>query len=163
MSYRYYSTKTYGHNSGLSCAFRQWKADSHCHFIHGYPIKIELVFGANDLDARNWVVDFGSLKSLKGKFEDLLDHKTLVAEDDPHLDFFKEAHALGVMDVRVVPATGMECLAEYLYGITEMWLRDAGYWPRVGLVSVQVWEHDGNSAFYAAENLAGCGPECSCH
>lgn len=31
----YQSTKTYGHDRGFSCAFRQWRADSHCRLIHG--------------------------------------------------------------------------------------------------------------------------------
>ncbi len=61
----YYSTKTWGHNMGLSAAFRQWRADSHCRLIHGYSLAITLKFAAGDLDARNWVVDFGSLKTLK--------------------------------------------------------------------------------------------------
>ncbi|SVB70610.1 uncharacterized protein METZ01_LOCUS223464, partial [marine metagenome] len=26
----YQSTKTYGNEVGLSCCFRQWRADSHC-------------------------------------------------------------------------------------------------------------------------------------
>ena len=35
----YYSTKTYGHNIGLSAVFRQPNADhSHCHFLHGYSL-----------------------------------------------------------------------------------------------------------------------------
>ena len=33
----YLSTKTYGHNIGLACVFRQPNADhSHCHLLHGY-------------------------------------------------------------------------------------------------------------------------------
>ena len=34
----YRSTKTYGNERGLSCAFRQWRADSHCNLIHGYSL-----------------------------------------------------------------------------------------------------------------------------
>ena len=37
----YYSTKTYGHNIGLSAVFRQPNADhSHCHLLHGYSLAI---------------------------------------------------------------------------------------------------------------------------
>ena len=32
------ATKTYGHDLGLSVAFRQWRADSHCRYLHGYAI-----------------------------------------------------------------------------------------------------------------------------
>ena len=34
----YQSTKTYGNDVGLSCTFRQWKADSHCNKLHGYSL-----------------------------------------------------------------------------------------------------------------------------
>ena len=33
------STKTYGHEEGLSCCFRQWRAThSHCRLLHGYAL-----------------------------------------------------------------------------------------------------------------------------
>ena len=144
----FYSTKTYVHANGLSCTFRQWRADSHCRFTHGYALQIKLTFATETLDERGWVVDFGSLKSFKGWLEDLLDHKTLVAEDDPHLEFYKTGHELGVMDIRVVPATGCEALAYYIYEYAECWLQDNGYTPRCKLKSVEVREHEGNSAIY---------------
>lgn len=143
----YGSTKTYCHNIGLSAAFRQWKADSHCRFIHGYAIQVKFDFTASELDVRNWVVDFGSLKSLKSVLEDNLDHKTLVAEDDPHLDWFKEAEKRGVLQLNVLPRVGMEALAAYIFEITEIWLQDAGYAPRVSLRKVEVSEHSANSAY----------------
>ena len=61
----YASVKTYGHDRGLSCAFRQWKADSHCKWIHGYALAFEFTFIATELDTKNWVVDFGGLKKLE--------------------------------------------------------------------------------------------------
>ena len=48
-----------------SCAFRQWRADSHCKFIHGYRLVAKFWFECEKLDERNWVVDFGGLKELK--------------------------------------------------------------------------------------------------
>ena len=59
-----YSTKKYGHERGLSAAFRQWRAESHCRFMHGYSLEFGFVFGAHELDENNWVVDFGGLKGL---------------------------------------------------------------------------------------------------
>ena len=67
----YYSTKTYGHNIGLACVFRQPNADhSHCHLLHGYSLQFKFTFGCNDLDNKNWAVDFGGLKPLKKWLED---------------------------------------------------------------------------------------------
>lgn len=143
----YGSTKTYDHSVGLSCAFRQWRAASHCHFIHGYALKVQLTFEALTLDKDNWVVDFGSLKSFKGFLEDLFDHKTLIAEDDPHRTFFEKGHHIGVMDVRFIPAGGMEKFAEYIFEVGEGWLNDNGYASRCRLVKVEVNEHSGNSAY----------------
>lgn len=144
----YRSTKTYGHEVGLSAAFRQWRAESHCRYLHGYALSVKLEFEAGELDARNWVVDFGSLKSLKGWLEDQFDHKTLVAGDDPELEMFEELDARGIIQLRVVPATGCEKFAEMIFGATEVWLMDNGYAPRVRLVSVEVREHGANSAIY---------------
>ena len=73
---KYLSTKTYGHNIGLSAVFRQPHADhSHCRFLHGYSLAFKFTFGCDDLDHRNWCVDFGGLKPLKQWLEDSFDHK----------------------------------------------------------------------------------------
>jgi 6-pyruvoyltetrahydropterin/6-carboxytetrahydropterin synthase len=142
------STKYYGHEVGFSCAFRQPRAHSHCRFVHGYSLAFKFVFSADSLDERGWVVDFGSLKSLKGWLESTFDHKTIIAEDDPHLEYFKKGHELGVLDLIVLPAAGCERFAEYVFGAAEVWLQDNGYAPRVTLDSVTVMEHGANSAIY---------------
>lgn len=142
------STKTFGHELGLSAAFRQWRAESHCRLIHGYALSIRIEFEAEELDVRNWAVDFGSLKGLKGLLENTFDHKTLVAEDDPELQWFKDAHAKGVLELVVVEATGCERFAEMIYKATEVWLKDAGYAPRCKVALVEVREHGANSAIY---------------
>ena len=147
----YQSTKQFGHDLGLSCCFRQWRAESHCNQLHGYAIAIRLVFEANELDVRNWVVDFGSLKGLKQMFVDTFDHKLLVAEDDPDKDDICALAGMGIADVIVVPAVGCEKFAEYVFGATEVWLLSNGYTPRVKLISAEVKEHGANSAIYTGE------------
>lgn len=147
----YQSTKQFGHDLGLSCCFRQWRAESHCNQLHGYAIAIRLVFEANELDHRGWVVDFGSMKSLKGMLEDTFDHKLLVAEDDPDKDEICALAGMGIADVIVVPAVGCEKFAEYVFGATEVWLQSNGYAPRVKLISAEVKEHGANSAIYTGE------------
>ena len=149
--HKFQSTKTFGHDLGLSCAFRQWKAHSHCKYIHGYAIAVKFVFEAEELNETNWVVDFGGLKGLKAMLEDTFDHKLLVAEDDPHKDEICALAGLGIADVVVVPATGCEMFAEMIYQCTEIWLKDAGFAPRCRLVSVEVREHAGNSAIYLGD------------
>lgn len=153
------STKTFGHDLGFSCAFRQWRAESHCRFIHGYALGFKFVFEAREVDERGWVVDFGGLKELKQILADTFDHKLLVAEDDPWLEVLRRlcaplpvGHAIvshteapPCADVVIVPATGCEAFARMVYDVTEQWLKDAGFSPRCSLVSVEVSEHGANS------------------
>lgn len=147
----YGSTKTYVHSVGLSACFRQWRAQSHCRFLHGYALQVHVKFETQRLDERNWAVDFGSLKSFKGWLEDTFDHKTLVAEDDPALELFKDMakdkRTGQLIQLRIVPSTGCEAFARMIYEYLEGWLVDNGYTPRVKLVQVEVSEHNGNSAY----------------
>lgn len=146
------STKTYGHNIGLSCCFRQWKAHSHCNQLHGYSLAVKFTFGCIELDHTNWCVDFGSLKSLKQMLQDTFDHTLLVAEDDPKLEVFKQLDYLhGIAKVVEVPACGCEKFAEMIFECAEIWLKDNGYAPRVKLIAVEVKEHGANSAIKLAE------------
>lgn len=145
------STKTFGHDLGLSCAFRQWRTDSHCRFIHGYALAVRIVFSADELDCRNWVVDFGSLKSFRKWLEDTFDHKLLVAEDDPHLDRLISLGDTEIAQVVVVPNVGCEAFAEWIYVAVEDWLLHNGYRPRVRVQSVEVSEHGANSAIYSGD------------
>jgi 6-pyruvoyltetrahydropterin/6-carboxytetrahydropterin synthase len=144
---RFQSTKYYPHSAGFSCAFRQWRADSHCKFLHGYPLAFKFVF-EGELDVRNWVVDFGGLKPLKVILEENFDHKVLVAVDDPEIEWFREGHKRKILELVELPHCGMERVAEMMFEVTEQWLSDAGFVPRVKLVSVEVSEHDANSAVY---------------
>lgn len=145
------STKTYGHEIGLSACFRQHRAESHCRLLHGYALAVRFEFETNELDVRNWVVDFGGLKSLKGMLEDTFDHTLLVAEDDPWKDELCALQGLGLARVVVVPATGCEQFAKMIFEATEVWLKDAGYAPRCRVRSVEVKEHGANSAIYTGE------------
>lgn len=142
------SGKVFTHAIGLSCAFRQWRADSHCRFLHGYSLQVTLTFRAEDLDVRNWVVDFGSLKSVKGFLESQFDHKTLVALDDPKLPVFRSLDEQGLIQLRTQEHVGMEATAYYIFQMVEQWLLDAGYGDRCHLQEVEVREHDANFARY---------------
>ncbi|MHB0790189.1 6-pyruvoyl trahydropterin synthase family protein [Bradyrhizobium sp. 5.13L] len=144
----YLSTKTYGHEVGLSAAFRQWRAKSHCRLLHGYSLSFRFEFEANTLDDKNWVVDFGGLRELRAILEGTFDHKTVVASDDPELEWFREAARRGLADIVVLPAVGCEKFAEHVYRVGSNWLLEKGLAPRCQLVSVEVREHGANSAIY---------------
>ena len=144
----YYSTKTYDHTEGLSCAFRQWRAkDSHCKLIHGYALAFKFVFGATTLDDRNWVQDFGGLKDIKAWLKQQFDHTLVVAEDDPELETFKQLTTKDIVDLRIIPAVGCEKFAEYVYNhVSNIIEQSSG--GRVWLDSVECREHGANSAIY---------------
>ena len=97
---------------------------------------------------RNWVVDFGSLKSLKSQLEDTFDHKLLVASDDPALGLIRALAKEGLAEVVEVEKCGCEAFARLVFDTTEIWLKDNGYAPRAWLESVEVSEHGANSAIY---------------
>ena len=145
------SSKTYNHNVGLSCTFRQWRAkDSHCKYLHGYALSVRVNF-KGDLDDRNWVYDFGDLKDFKKFLQDTFDHKTVIAQDDPELEFFKQLDEKKLIQLVVIPAVGCEKFAEYIWNninpIVTMKTNN-----RVRVLSVEVREHGANSAIYMGDS-----------
>mgnify|MGYP003154753220 FL=1 len=141
------STKTYNHNIGLSCAFRQWKADhSHCKYIHGYAISVRFNF-KGELDDKNWVYDYGGLKEVKEFLQKTFDHKTIVAEDDPMINEFYSLQEKGLIQLVVLPGVGCEKFAEYICKEVEPIIKDRSK-NRVRIISVEVREHGSNSAIY---------------
>lgn len=146
---KYMSTKTYGHEAGLSAVFRQPRADGHCNLLHGYALAVSITFCADELDDRNWVQDFGGLKSVKAFLQETFDHKLLIAEDDPMKDELCALGGLGLADPIVMPAVGCEAFADYIFNWVFAWLYgQQGFDPeqRVKVWSVTVAEHSGNSA-----------------
>jgi len=147
------STKLF---DGYSTCFRQWKADdTHCKYLHGYAISFKVWF-EGELDHRNWVFDFGGMKrakstinnmSPKDYFAWLLDHTTIIAQDDPYLEKFKQMHELGVIQLRIMENTGCERLAELLYDIINKFLKVETE-GRVRATKVEVYENERNSASY---------------
>ncbi len=144
----FYSTKTYGHEVGLSVAFRQWRAKSHCHHVHGYAVAVSLVFSAQYLDDNNWAVDFGSLGPIREMLQQVFDHTVVVAQDDPELRYFQEGNERGILRLIVLPHVGCEKFAEYIFNAVNDWMHRVGLAPRCALESVEVREHGANSAIY---------------
>ena len=143
----YRSTKTYGNDRGLSCAFRQWRADSHCNLIHGYSLGFRFTFEAVTLDERNWVYDFGDCKWIKKYLDEIFDHTLAIAEDDPELNTFKTLHGKGLVNLFTFKGVGCEKFAEHVYNYVspKVYTDTKG---RVSLFSVECFEHGANSAIY---------------
>lgn len=148
VQYKFVSTKEYV--DAFPVAYRQWKADSHCNLIHGYAFSIKLFFGTNELDVRNWAMDYGGLRELKQVLESQFDHTLLVAEDDPHLDWYEEAKKRGIAEIVVLPRLGCEGLADMLYKyINDVYMPNLGVQEaeRLWCYRVEVRETQANMAF----------------
>ena len=145
---RFYSGKTYTHATGHSCAFRQWRADSHCNLIHGYALQFEFTFGGSELDERNWIVDFGGPKPLKEWLKHMFDHTYLVAEDDPELSTFQELHDKGLCDLRIVPEASLESSAKMALEKANKILLEMTN-GRARCFKVEARENDKNSAIFS--------------
>ena len=137
------STKTYGNEVGLSCCFRQWRADSHCNKLHGYSLGFRFTFEAAKLDKHNWVYDFGGCKWIKEYLQDQFDHKLVVAKDDPKLVRILLIKELA--DINVMDDVGCEKFAEMVYNYVSSKIHEETK-GRVSLFSVECFEHGANSA-----------------
>ena len=147
MTMTFLSTKTYGAETGLSCCYRQWRADSHCNLLHGYALSVRFVW-SGQLDHRNWVVDFGGLKDLKHWLKEQFDHTTLIASDDPYLSHFEDLAINNLIDLRIVDGVGTELFAKMIANWTIEWMESTGANNRVKLEEVEVREHGANSAIF---------------
>jgi 6-pyruvoyltetrahydropterin/6-carboxytetrahydropterin synthase len=160
----YVSTKSYGPSEGFAVCYRQWKADRKeggsgpyphneipgCCALHGYALSFYFEFECETLDARNWVVDFGGLRSFKEFLKETFDHTMLVAEDDPEFETFQLLHDKAMAKMVVVEKTGCEALAEFLVNyLNEIWLpENYGNRTDIRCRKAEVRETPSNSAFY---------------
>ena len=150
---KFQSTKVF---DGYSCVFRQWKAEgTHCKFLHGYGVSFKVWF-EGELDERNWVWDFGGMKRAKGTIDGMnpkawmdymFDHTTIVADDDPQLDTFIEMNSDNLIQLRIIPATGAEQFAKYIYEKLNTFIQEETN-RRVRVVQVEFREHEKNTASY---------------
>lgn len=144
--YKYTSTKEYV--DAFPVAYRQWRDDGKCSIVHGYALSIKFYFGADTLDVRNWVQDYGGLRPLKGQLEDWFDHRLLVAVDDPERELLIALHNAKIAKVTEVEKTGCEGIADFLYEyVNTVFLPAYGEDNRIWCYKVSVRETQSNVAF----------------
>ena len=141
---------------GFSTVFRQWRANTtHCQYLHGYGVSFKVYF-EGDLDERNWVWDFGGMKRAKTQIDGMspkewmdymFDHTLICAEDDPALPEFRKLEHEGIVQLRVIPATGAEKFAEYIYNKLNDFVQTETE-GRVRVTKVKFAEHGKNAAYY---------------
>jgi 6-pyruvoyltetrahydropterin/6-carboxytetrahydropterin synthase len=150
---KFQSTKLF---DGYSCVFRQWKAEgTHCRFLHGYGVSFRVWF-EGELDERNWVWDFGGMKRAKGTIDGMnpkawmdymFDHTVIISEDDPFIALFRKMMIDDLIQLRVIPATGAEQFAKYIYDKLNTFVQEETN-GRVKVVRVEFMENNKNTAIY---------------
>ena len=150
---KFQSTKLF---DGFSCVFRQWKAENtHCRFMHGYGVSFRVWFEGG-LDDRNWVWDFGGMKRAQTKIDGMspkawmdymFDHTLICAQDDPALPEFRKLEHDGIIQLRVIPATGAEKFAEFIFNKINEFVQTETK-GRVRVTKVKFAEHGKNAAYY---------------
>tara|TARA_Y100001980_G_scaffold9074_1_gene2384 strand:+ start:21 stop:452 length:432 start_codon:yes stop_codon:yes gene_type:complete len=142
----YRVVKTYGHEKGFSCAFRQWSADSHCKNLHGYSLGFEITLESKTLDINNWVYDFGKFNFLDQWLKQHFDHTLLIAKDDPEKELLLKLHDK-VARVIILDKISCESFAELTFKFIESKLSDYD----IDVISVKVSEHSSNAAIFLGD------------
>ena len=143
----YKVTKTYGHDRGYSCAFRQWSAESNCKYLHGYSLGFKITLQSPTLDINNWVYDFGNFSFLENWLTQNFDHTLLVAKNDPEKEMLM---LLNNKVARVIELEKISC--EYFAEMTFRYIDNHLSNIDVKVISVEVSEHGSNAAIYTKLN-----------
>ena len=74
-------------------------------------------------------------------------NRKYTSPDDPHKDKFEKLSRHGIIQLRVVPATGAERFAQYIFDKVNPFIEEETE-GRVKVVKVEFREHGKNSAIY---------------
>ncbi|HET6423694.1 MAG TPA: 6-carboxytetrahydropterin synthase [Planctomycetaceae bacterium] len=67
--------------------------DGKCRFLHGHNGKAVIVLEGEHLDSRGMLVDFTDIKkSIATWIDATLDHRMILSEKDPTIDFLRQQH-----------------------------------------------------------------------
>lgn len=144
--------KVVPHSEGLSAVYRQWRADSHCRFLHGYALEFIIFIKCRSLDQNGWVYDYGQFKKLKKWLRKTFDHRVIVAQDDPEFDRIRKLEKHGVCRVTVMDQVGTEAFAREVMDEMNCLIQQDSTSVRRGVSCYMVGctEHEGNTALVSA-------------
>jgi 6-pyruvoyltetrahydropterin/6-carboxytetrahydropterin synthase len=80
----------------------------------------------------------------------MFDHTTVVAEDDPFINAFKQMETAGVAQIRILPAVGAEQFAKFIFEKLNAFVHVETD-SRVKVVKVEFMENNKNSATYEGQ------------
>jgi 6-pyruvoyltetrahydropterin/6-carboxytetrahydropterin synthase len=86
-------------------------------------------------------------KNPKAWMDHMFDHTVIASIDDPYLLTFKQMEVDGIIQLRVIPATGAEQFAKYIYKKLNTFIQEETK-GRVKITKVEFMEHSKNTAIY---------------
>ena len=122
-----YNTQNYLRDT--KTAFRQWRGKANFLTVNFYMdiMEFKVTFtGLFPLDQLNWVCDFGSFKrnGIKEHLSYMFDHTTVVAKDDPQLEFFKQLSYKNLIQLRVINDVDENSLNMYLIILMKLFTKN---------------------------------------
>ncbi|MDY7082470.1 MAG: 6-carboxytetrahydropterin synthase QueD [Halobacteria archaeon] len=112
--------------------------DGKCQHVHGHNGIAEIELESEELDERGMVYDFSDIKrDVKAWIDDNLDHKMLVREDDPFIEYLED---MGEPYYVMEKNPTAEAIAELIYEHTA----EQGY----PVTAVRLWETETSFATY---------------
>ena len=88
--------------------------------------------------------------SAKEWMDYMFDHTTVIANDDPELETFSKMHDKGIIQLRVLEATGAEKFSEYIFNkLNDFVIQETN--GRVKIAQVEFFENKKNTAIYEAD------------
>jgi 6-pyruvoyltetrahydropterin/6-carboxytetrahydropterin synthase len=82
----------------------------------------------------------------------MFDHTTIIAKYDPYLELFQDMDKNGLIQLRVIPATGAEQFAKYIYQKLNTFIQEETN-GRVKVTQVEFMEHSKNTAIYSESTI----------
>jgi 6-pyruvoyltetrahydropterin/6-carboxytetrahydropterin synthase len=112
-----------------------------CKHLHGHNGRVEIEMAGDTLDRRGMVTDFGDIKRvMKVWIDENLDHRMLLREDDPALEFIRSA---GEPHYTMKENPTAEAIARLIFGKA----RELG----LAVSRVTLWETPDSFATYSEE------------
>jgi 6-pyruvoyltetrahydropterin/6-carboxytetrahydropterin synthase len=111
-------------------------------------MNIKLVFESFDLNELGGIVDRSIFDDMKALIKNEFDGKTCIAGDDPEIEIFNQLHEKHIIDLKVMEMVSQEKFAEAIHTILTGFLTEKDLTSTVILRTVEVREHQGDSAIY---------------
>lgn len=117
-----------------------------CKNPHGHSWKCKVTVQCISLNEYDFGIDFGELKKVCKKVEDLFDHKMILHEkDSDNIEFCK---SVNYEYYTVTENPTCEILSRIIYGVFKDELKE--YYPRVRVDSVTIKETENSTCTYKA-------------